>query len=635
MMTPFQSRLLLALALIPLAGCSGSEEAAERADVFVVKRGPLSIRVTEQAEIKPYSSTRIKNEMEGRSTIIYLIPEGTVVEEGQKLVELDASALEERKAQQGITLHRADAARLAARGELDIKKKEFEVEKLGGENTVRIAEIDLQKFLGKVQPDGSRDMGEKEQALVEAQANIQLAEQELKLAGNKLVWSVKLHEKGYITKDDLERDQLDLQRREKNLRVERNKLDILIRFTHPKERIRLDQGITEANTGLEGILARGNARLTQAQTDYEAKEKEYELARERFDNLEQQIRNAVIRAPTPGLVVYAAEDSYRGRQDFVEEGAEVRERQTLIVLPDVTRMIAALKVHEAEVDKVRAGQRTTITVDAFSDREFTGVVHRVSPVADSGSRWSNNALKVYKTEVEIDGTNTDLKPGMSASVAIIVAELDDALYVPLQAVRTQGAVNFAWVSGPSGPVARQVERGLNDTQFVEIVSGLSEGDHVFLAPPPGAIEPEFEQPKAPRATERPAGEGAMARSTTPPARPVEAEAREDRGGRAGGASGNALMEILERKYPELAKIVSSDRSAWFTNADLRQALEDDPELRQARDAMMQQWQGAGGGSSERGQRRRSGESGGSSERGTRRRPGGAAGGEEERNARGN
>lgn len=619
MRTPFLTGWLLAFAPMLLLGCGAPDNTAERADIFVVRRGPLLIQVTEQAEIKPFTSTRIKNQMEGRSTIIFLIPEGTVVEAGQKLVELDASELEERKAQQGITLHRADAAGLAAREELEIKQKEFDAEKLGGENTVRIAQIDLEKFLGKLQPDGSRDMGEKEQALVEAEANIQLAEQELKLAQNKLEWSKKLHEKGFITKDDLERDQLDRQRREKNLRVARNQLDILVTFTHPKERIRLDQGITEADTGLEGIIARGNARLTQAQADSEAKDKEHELALERFENLEQQIKNAIIRAPTPGLVVYASEDSHRGRQEFVEEGAEVRERQTLIVLPDVTRMVAALKVHEAEIDKVRAGQRAKIKVTAFNDRELAGVVLRVSPVADSGSRWSNNALKVYKTEVEIDGTNTDLKPGMSASVAIVVAELEDVLYVPLQAVRTQGAVNFAWVHEAGGPVARKVERGLNDFQFVEIVSGLDEADLVFLAPPPGAIEPEFEQPEG---APPPSDATGAAASRNADAN-VGENARYTSGSEGTNGSGaspmQSVMEVLERKYPELARIVEADRAAWFTNDELKQALEDDDELREARDAVMKQMRSRRGD----GERRRGG----------RRGPGGTAGGEEERNAK--
>ena len=55
------------------AGCSSESVGIQRADVFVVPRGDLPIRVTEQAEIQPFQKTRIKNEMEGQSTIIFLI----------------------------------------------------------------------------------------------------------------------------------------------------------------------------------------------------------------------------------------------------------------------------------------------------------------------------------------------------------------------------------------------------------------------------------------------------------------------------------------------------------------------------------------------------------------------------------
>ena len=259
--TPMNAPNPLWIGTLLLVGCS-SETVVESADTFTVKRGDLAIRVTEQAEIQPFQKTRIKNEMEGQTTVIYLIEEGVQVEKGEKLVELDASSLLERKATQGIALHRAEATRETASKELEIRQKEYIEAKLGGENRVRIADIDLQKFLGKDNEDGTRDMGEQQQQLIEAEANIQLAKEEVTLAKNKLEWSNKLHVKGFITKDELERDELDHQRRQKNLKVAENELEILENFSHPKELIRLQQAKREAETDLEGIIARSEARLS-------------------------------------------------------------------------------------------------------------------------------------------------------------------------------------------------------------------------------------------------------------------------------------------------------------------------------------------------------------------------------------
>ncbi|MEM7202009.1 MAG: efflux RND transporter periplasmic adaptor subunit [Planctomycetota bacterium] len=619
-------KLRSAATLLPLVaalgGCAESDaNSVERADLYEVVRGDLPITVTEQAEIKPQVSTRIMNEMEGQSTIISLVEEGSMVAKGDRLVELDASSLIDKQTQQGISLHRAGSARLQSEKELDIRRKEVEAETLGGENAVRIAEIDLQKFQGTLGEDGTRDMGEREQALIEAQANIELAKQEVKLAENTLTWSKKLHQKGFITKDELERDELDHQRQLKNLRVAENELRILVKFTHPKESIRLEQAVREATTDLEGIVARGQARIAQAEADLEAKDKEYELEAERTANLEEQIRNSVIYAPSDGLVIYAVQDGRRGREDVVEEGASVRERQLLIELPDVTRMVATLKVHEAVIDKVRSGQRARIKVDAFPDREFAGTVSRVSPVADSGSRWSNNNLKVYKTEVEISGENEVLRPGMTASVTILIASLKDVVFVPLQAIRRQGAVTFVWLDHPDGALARPIDVGLHDFQFVEITDGLTAGDKVFLAKPPGAVEPEFEQPSEvaeavarSEALALPAESGRGRLPKRGDDRPSAAgsddgrDERRGRSGRGGGGGGGmngpaakALTALLERKYPEFATIAQGDRPfELFRNEDFKQARESDSELGEAWDAMLAEARESfGGGRGER------------------------------------
>ena len=269
----------------------------------------------------------------------------------------------------------------------------------------------------------------------------------------------------------------------------------------------------------------------------------------------------------------------------------MRERQTLIELPDVSQMIAELKVHEAEIKKVRVGQIAVVEVDAVADRKFYGRVKRVSPVADSGSRWSNTALKVYKTEIEIQGDDLGLKPSMSASATIIVADLEDVLYVPLHAVRNQGAVRYVWLATASGPEARPVELGLNDFQWVEIKSGLEEGDRVYLAVPPEATEPEFEQP-AEATPEIPEVEELSAESSTDDGNVVEATASSE------GASTGELMQklasLLKSKHPELASQVDGNPRAMWMNAEVRQAIQDDDELRAVSQALRDAYMSGGG-----------------------------------------
>jgi HlyD family secretion protein len=598
---PLLAPALAWLAALALSGCAAKDSAGPQpAKFFKLEPTRLEVLVTEQAEIQAHRSTRIKSEMEGTATIIFLVEEGKVVEKGEKLVELDASALYERRANQGIALARAEAALVQTRKNLEITTKQVDSDNLAAKNELRIAELEQEKFLGRLLADGTREMGEREQQLQQATSEIKLAEENLKLAKDTMEWSQKLHDKGWITKNELERDQLGHQEREVRASVARNQLEILQRFTNVQRDLELGQKLREAQIKVEQTLAKGEATMAQATAEVKSAEAEHDLARERYENLEKQIRNATITAPTPGLVVYASEGGMRRSQSFVEEGAQVHERQTLIMLPDISRAIAEMKIHESFIEKVRVGQSARIKIDA-SDVVFTGRVRRVSPVADSGSRWGSSDIKLYKTEVEIDGENTILRPGMSAEVQVVIAVLENVLAVPVQAVRRQGAVPYVWLETSAGPIARQVELGASSYNFVQIVSGLAAGDVIHQAAPTGVKAPTFEQPE-PAPAEAAAGTATPAQpveashgSEGPPPAPRPPEANAERGGAGAMARFQALFK---EKYPALAERAEADRGAMFRDEEIRATIDGDDELRALRDQMMaefRQRRGAGSG----------------------------------------
>src|SRR5690606_12124264 len=110
-------------------------------------------------------------------------------------------------------------------------------------------------------------------------------------------------------------------------------LDILVSYTLRKTKIELDLGYENAKIALEKVEASNDARRAEAQSEFDSRKKELELAVERLANFDHQLANAKILAPTDGLVVYAEGDG-RGR-DMIQEGVQVRERQTILILPDV------------------------------------------------------------------------------------------------------------------------------------------------------------------------------------------------------------------------------------------------------------------------------------------------------------
>ncbi len=145
-------------------------------------------------------------------------------------------------------------------------------------------------------------------------------------------------------------------------------------------------------------------------------------------------------------------------------------------------MAVRIKIHETYIQKVAKGQKATIVVDAFPERKLKGDVIKVAMLPDSQNRWVNPDLKVYQTTVSIDGSHTWLKPGMSAKVEILVKQLKDVVYVPVQAVTEINKKQFCNVLNGDVEMRGIIAGDFND-QFIEIRSGLKEGEKVLLRAP--------------------------------------------------------------------------------------------------------------------------------------------------------
>jgi len=122
-------------------------------------------------------------------------------------------------------------------------------------------------------------------------------------------------------------------------------------------------------------------------------------------------------------------------------------------------------------------------VDAYPDNVLTGKVVKVGVLPDSENRWLNPDLKVYETQISIEGVYPWLKPGMSTQVEIHVKELSDVVYVPIQAVSSSEGQRVCYVTRLAGSEKRVVETGEFNNEFIEIKSGLSQGEVVLLRAP--------------------------------------------------------------------------------------------------------------------------------------------------------
>jgi HlyD family secretion protein len=252
------------------------------------------------------------------------------------------------------------------------------------------------------------------------------------------------------------------------------------------------------------------AKLAQLEAKLKSSQAQYNVQKRQRSDLQEQLGKCEIKATKPGLVVYGAggdENNYYG-EERIREGATVRERQAIITIPDLTRMIMKVGIHESYIKKIRKGLTSRITVDAFPDKVLTGEVSKVGVLPDSQNRWMSPDLKVYMTTIQIDGTQDWLKPGMTAKGQVMVQHLDNVVYIPVQAVIPSRGKQQCKVVREGRTELREIELGEFNDEFIEVKKGLKEGEDVALKSGSSGAEGSDKNISPPTNDPKPAGDKA-------------------------------------------------------------------------------------------------------------------------------
>ncbi len=471
------------------------------ASTFTVTPGPLRINIVESGTIKAREQIIIKNQVEGKTSIIYLIPEGTQVKKGDLLVELDASSLMDAKIDQEIKVQNAGAAHINAKEQLAVAENQAKSDMDLAGLTLVFARQDLEKY----------KEGEFPNELKQAEAEITLAEEELTRARETLAWSQTLFNEKYISQTELAADQLSEKKKALDLELAKNNRNLLVNYTYKRQIAQLKSDVSQAEMAMERTRRKARAEVIQAETDLKAKKAEYQRQQDKLEKIVQQIDKTKIFAPANGLVIYATSAKggmFRHNTEPLEEGQDIRERQELIYLPTANSSNAEIAVHESNLKKIKPGLPVIITVDALPDKTFTGRITRIAPLPDAQSIWMNPDLKVYTTEIFLDDNNGAIRTGMSCQAEILIESYENALFVPVQAVLKISGVPTVYVLKNQKFDPRPITTGLDNNRMIHVKKGLEPGDKVLLTPPLAAAEtrPAFEDHSFEKKTKAPGSE---------------------------------------------------------------------------------------------------------------------------------
>ncbi len=440
-------------------------------------QGPFLISLSVQGNLDSQSNETLISEVEGTTTIISIVAEGTIVSKGDIVCELDSSPLREKAKQQEITVTQAEAAMAQAVEALEIQKKQNESDISAAKLKWDLAQLDLEKYI-----DGEYPQLEKQ-----LNGNVALAEEELLRVQENQTFTKEQVKKGYRTQNELDAARIAVKQAELKLQGAKEELKVLVDFTKRRTEAELKANAKEFELELERTKLKAKAAETQYQKDVEARKLTYEVELERFKDNKEQIEACILKAPQNGEVVYASMSSSRRSSEPVniEEGATIRERQAIINLPDVTMMKVDCRIHESLIGSIRKGLPARIRIDAYPGQFFNGVVETVSSVPMAGS-WPNTDLREYATEIHLTDEVEKirkLRPGLTAQVEILVDNRADVLQVPIQSIVTVAGKQYSFVINKRGrPERRDVKIGESNQSHVEILDGIEEGEQVVMNP---------------------------------------------------------------------------------------------------------------------------------------------------------
>ena len=398
----------------------------------------------------------------------------TIVLPGDLLVKFEDGLLRERIF--GQTKSVEDAERDLGNAEKDLALRKIETAEADrqAELDVEFAEQDLAKYI-----EGTAPL-----AKLALKGDIDISEEEIKRAEDRLVSTKKLRTKGYATDLEVQADELTIQKQNNLITKYRKQMDLLERFDIPQMTKRYRSKLAQMRVSETRTFEKSRA-IVENQIETVARRKAgLQAQRDKLELYQVQLIKTEMRASQDGLVIFARSSS-RYNETYIKLGADIRKGYNVIDLPDVSELMAVVQVHESYVRHLRNGLKAIVKIDSLPEQEFKGVVRLVAPTPDQRRRYYEN-ISVYDTHVWIEDEHNqlpkDLKPGVSARAEIVIAELENVLKIPVQCVTTRRGQKVVQVKRGDAVETVPVETGQFNARFIEIREGLAAGDQVSLSP---------------------------------------------------------------------------------------------------------------------------------------------------------
>lgn len=473
------SAAVLGVGLWVVAGRTESTASGPSNDIIEVTSQSFDVTTTASGELEARKQIEIRSKLETEATIAEIVAEGSRVKTGDVLVRLNTDKIKQQFDQASLELTNAKAAAAAAEHAYEIQLIENEQKLRQARLKVELAELDLQKWL-----EGDAKTKRQTNQLALSKSSLEVARLAERLAQSYRI----IQDRGFlfISKDEFERDQLAYIEAQSAWITAHLEYEVFENFEVRKQVKKFESDLDEARAEFEQTKINNTIQLDAKATERAAKSQVVELQDALVKRYETQLANATVTAPSDGLVVFASSMerfSWRSNGEGpLQIGRQIMPNELLIVLPDVSEMLASVRVHESLANRLRKGQKTSVKIDAAGGRSFSGSIDSIGVIAESNWRDPNN--REYTIKIALDKADVEsLKPSMRCEAVIYLDRADNVITIPVQSVFAEGNIRYVHSRRGDRFARVPVKLGKQSDTKAEIMAGLASGDWVLTREP--------------------------------------------------------------------------------------------------------------------------------------------------------
>lgn len=433
-----------------------------------VSPADFDVKIAKDGELQALNNIEIVCEVEGQTTIQTLVKEGATVKKGDVLVTLDSSSIKQKMEDTTLDLQKSEADLTNSREMKDIQESQNAANLEAAQVALTLAQLNLQQYTEGTYP----------QSVANARADLEKAQITLKTKQEDFDQAQKLLAKGFTNASDVKDKENALVDARNGLAKAETAMNVLSKYSHPSDLAEKKNDLSQAEKKLARTRRENASAMMQREADVSAKQQSLDVLKRRMDRLKDQFASCTITAPADGMVVYSS-SADRWSSNPIQEGAQVRERQSLLKLPDTNLMKAVVRIQEGQVRKVREGQRAVVRLGTDMP-PLGGTVQKISVLADNSQRFWNPDLKEYPVDLVLDNTPGNLKPGMSLQAEIFIRRLNNVISVPLASLYAVGNEAYVFVNKDGRPFPSKVKVQDTNETHAAIESGLTAGQDVLV-----------------------------------------------------------------------------------------------------------------------------------------------------------